>query len=159
MSWLVFLCSSSSLKPKISITSSSCIHMGLICNDFQMWVVWLHSLASSEPKMVFGLVQRTFYLNGRQTGIRGRRKGVSIQWTKKRRAIKCSWKKKKRLQKSHSAFYSSVLNIQRYNDHVWCFRGFICRFIKSYTNRQRAKLFIGKEARSLSQSSDSVIAV
>lgn len=65
------------LKPKSSITSSSSIHMCLICNDFQMWVVWLRSLASSKPKMVFGIAQRTFYVNRRQTVIRRRGKGFS----------------------------------------------------------------------------------
>lgn len=93
MSWLVFLCSSRFLKPKSSSTSSSSIHMCLICNDFQMWVVWLCSLASSEPKMVFGIAQRTFYLNRRETVIRRGGFTLSIHWTKKRRAILCSWKK------------------------------------------------------------------
>lgn len=93
MSWLVFLCSSSFLKPKSSSTSSSSIHMCLICNDFQMWVVWLRSLASSEPKMVFGIAQRTFYLNRRETVIRRGGFTLSIHWTKKRRATLCSWKK------------------------------------------------------------------
>lgn len=61
---------------KLFKASSSSIHMCLICNDFQMWVVWLHSLASSAPKTVFGIAQSTLYLNTRQTVRRGRKRGL-----------------------------------------------------------------------------------
>lgn len=154
MSWLVFLCSSRFLKPKSSSTSSSSIHMCLICNDFQMWVVWLCSLASSEPKMVFGIAQRTFYLNRRETVIRRGGFTLSIHWTKKRRAILCSWKKQ--ITKVTTVHFISSLLMP----NVAMVMFFFCRFIfMSYVNRQRIKLFIGKEVCILSQSFDGVIAV